>query len=702
MFPNSPSAYFLLNLIEDRSGARKTSYKDMGFLNKDSRILRDALSPDVMEFLGYKLGGIEFDTKILETFFDEFKKKMKSQKEESVDLLSLSRTILFEKPAEDLEKVLKLESERELADVKKGYEEILNIAPYLTHAYYLYGLFLELNGFEEEALGIYESSIKHDFKYLEVPQSPELSNLFTGRPNLSCLKEIHIPTLLKEFHEKTKKEGAGSLHRYIRYKLAQAAEGKIKYGFEKETSGETTEALNAYEDAVNIDPTNPIAHYVLGLAYETRGLEKEAMASYEKTRGADFSGIESSEEISRIIEDYLGKTTKDGHRVGAILGRYFEIIAEDPDHMLELLGFIEDLKIESISRIIKSYVSTDMILGAEGKVVRDQQDFGEAGGRGTGKVVRDRLDYGEDLDKEKEKIEKAKSMSKTQFKLLWKYKTQRSIRCEASTGDCNLILAGSENGIIYLIDRNANSPWRHDTGASVVDIDISGDGKHGVFCNSSNKVELLDCASGGKPLWRKQMGKTRINGVTISSFNGRIAVATNNFELSIFDIKGDRKTTFKTDELIKLLDSTDVDETIVAASEKNIYIIEGRGEPRVLKSFGHNETLQSIALSRNGEYIAVGTKEGEMYLLKRNGDVLWRRDILNPVYGVSVSSEGNAVSGGMNGTIVLFSREGEPVWKYQTGENIWDVDISDKGGKIVTGCGLVFGNVYLFSVKTDA
>jgi hypothetical protein len=53
----------------------------------------------------------------------------------------------------------------------------------------------------------------------------------------------------------------------------------------------------------------------------------------------------------------------------------------------------------------------------------------------------------------------------------------------------------------------------------------------------------------------------------------------------------------------------------------------------------------------------------------------------------------------MNGTIVLFSKEGEQLWKYQTGENIWDVNISLDGGRIISGCGLVFGNIYLFKME---
>jgi tetratricopeptide (TPR) repeat protein/outer membrane protein assembly factor BamB len=691
LYPGSASGLLLLELSKTPDKVVTVPKNKLEFIKLKPSLICDNISPEVREFLGRKLGKIEFE-----------RKKVTQQREREVDLLKTSRTILFDEPEKGLSEALALELKGDIEEAKKKYKEILRNAPYLLHAYYLYGIYLELNAQEEEALSIYQQASQLNFDYLDKKIEAELAGFFSRRPIYEYLKEMDLIPILMQFLEKTQKEESVSLVRFIKYNLSLEAEAKIKYGFEKEESGESLEAISAYEDAINIDPSNPISHYVLGLAYESRGLEKEAMEEYEKTKGADFSGMESSEDISGIIEEYLGKTTKDGHRVGTILSRYFEIIAEDPELMLELLGFIEDLKIESISKIIKSYVSSDMILGKEGKVVRDQTDFGgkgERGGEGVGKVVRDQLDFGDTIDKEDEKIEKSKAMSKISFELLWKYKTQRSIRSEASSSNGEKILAGSENGIVYLIDKNANSPWRLETGASLVDIDISPEGKYGVYCNSNYVVELLDCTKEGKSLWKKDMGKTGVNAVTISSNAEVIAVSTNAFEIIFFDREGNQKKSFNMDQIVNMLDITDDGSKLLAASLENLYIIENNADPQKLNSFKPNENIQSISISKKGDSISVGTREGGVYLLDSGGGVLWKNDILNPVYGVSVASNGEVVSGAMSGAIVLYSSSGELLWKYQTGENIWDVDISDDGGRIISGCGLVFGNIYLFAMK---
>jgi tetratricopeptide (TPR) repeat protein len=721
LYPDSAAGFFLLKLSSKDSKPAVVAKDEIPFTQLNTALICDSISPEAREFLGKRLGGVEFDQKSLELFFDTFKKKVKKQKEGDVDLIEISRLILFKDPVKELSKALDMELNGDIEGATAKYEEIIKRAPYLACAYYLYGLQLETQGQETEALSGYKTASRYSLEDLDEGTVKDVVDLFPRREGYEYLRKMDTFSILKEYQKASVEGESVSLLRFIKYKLSLEAEAKIKYGFEKEESGESSEAIDAYEDAINIDPANPIGHYVLGLAYESRGLKKEAMKEYEKTRGADFSALEISENIPEIIEDYLGKTTRDGHRVGTILSRYFEIIADDPEHMLELLGFIEDLKIESVSRIIKSYISTDMILGSEGKVVRDQLDFRDKGGSksrstpengekkrsgvsdkrggiGGGKIVQDRLDFGEDLDKEEDKIEKARKMSKISFELIWKYKTQRSIRCEASTSDGKNILAGSENGIVYFIDQKANSPWRYDSGSSVVALDITPDGRYGVFCNSEKTLELLDCVNDGKPLWKKDMSKSGITSVAITS-EPVILAATDEFEIVLIDLEGKKKGSFATEEIITMLDITDDGSKVLAASTESLFMIVDGKPPTRLSAFKRHSNIQSVSISKEGGLISVGTREGSVYLLDDKGNILYEYNIQTPIYGVSVSSNGDVAAGAMNGTIVLFSNDGEPLWKYQTGENIWDVDISKKGDKIISACGLVFGNIYLFSMK---
>jgi WD40 repeat protein len=320
--------------------------------------------------------------------------------------------------------------------------------------------------------------------------------------------------------------------------------------------------------------------------------------------------------------------------------------------------------------------------------------FGETGAGLEGKVVRDKSDFGEDLDEEENKITRAREISKINFKLLWKYKTQRSIRSVSCSTDGKKVLASSENGFVYFIQKNAQSPWRHQSGSSIVNMDLSSEGKYVVFCGSKNIVELLDCRDEGKSLWKIDMSGKWVNSVAISSNAKIIAVSNNDFQVVFLDRDGHLKQSLDMDKIIKVIDITDSGTKLLGASKESLFLIRKSGS-KLLKEF-HGKDIQCISISKKGKFIAVGTESGSVYLLDGEGRSLWKKNISTPVYGVSVSDDGRVVSGGMNGTIVLNSSKGEQLWKYHTGESVWDLDISKNGDRIIAGCGLVTGHVYHF------
>jgi len=55
----------------------------------------------------------------------------------------------------------------------------------------------------------------------------------------------------------------------------------IKLGFTYTRLGRADEAQRAFESAVRIDPKKAIAHYMLGLIYEKKGLKDKAIASWK-------------------------------------------------------------------------------------------------------------------------------------------------------------------------------------------------------------------------------------------------------------------------------------------------------------------------------------------------------------------------------------------------------------------------------------
>ncbi len=293
IYPKTASAHLLHALSKTGQEKPIVAKDELKFLDMDPRLISDSISPEVRDFLANKLGDIEFSQKSLEHFFKRFKELVGQEEKSKIDIMILGRTILFDEAEQTLKKALDFELKKKTEEAKKTYQDAIDKAPYLLHAYYMYGFFLELSEQEDEAFKAYTQATHCNLEYLDERLKEDVVTIFSKRPGYEYLENIDTVSILAEFYESTLKEETVSLLRFIRYKLSLEAEAKLKYGFEKEESGEHQEALSAYEDAINIDPGNPVSHYVLGLAYENRGLENEAMDIYNKTKLADFLYFEN-------------------------------------------------------------------------------------------------------------------------------------------------------------------------------------------------------------------------------------------------------------------------------------------------------------------------------------------------------------------------------------------------------------------------
>lgn len=140
---------------------------------------------------------------------------------------------------------------------------------------------------------------------------------------------------------------------------------------------------------------------------------------------------------------------------------------------------------------------------------------------------------------------------------------------------------------------------------------------------------------------------------------------------------------------------------IVACSDEGrVYILRHRGTIPIADTMKLGDALHSIAVSPDGGLIALGSREGRVYLMSGDRKIFWKQDTLSHVYGVAVSTRGKFVAAGTaSGFVYFYDLGGGLLWKYPTGENMWDVDISMEGTRVAAGCGLVFGNIYLFESR---
>lgn len=109
--------------------------------------------------------------------------------------------------------------------------------------------------------------------------------------------------------------------------------------------------------------------------------------------------------------------------------------------------------------------------------------------------------------------------------------------------------------------------------------------------------------------------------------------------------------------------------------------------------------VTSLSISADGKYVAVGNKDGVVYLLDREKGVeLWRYTIWEGVNAISISGDGSYIAVGGNSRILyLFDKElsGKSyLWRYPLGAAVLDVAISKDGRYIVAGS--FDHNVYFF------
>ena len=111
--------------------------------------------------------------------------------------------------------------------------------------------------------------------------------------------------------------------------------------------------------------------------------------------------------------------------------------------------------------------------------------------------------------------------------------------------------------------------------------------------------------------------------------------------------------------------------------------------------------VTSLSISADGKYVAVGNKDGVVYLLDREKGVeLWRYTIWEGINAVSISGDGSYIAVGGNSRILyLFDKElsGKSyLWRHPLGVAVLDIAISEDGRYIVAGS--FDHNVYFFEI----
>ncbi len=116
-------------------------------------------------------------------------------------------------------------------------------------------------------------------------------------------------------------------------------------------------------------------------------------------------------------------------------------------------------------------------------------------------------------------------------------------------------------------------------------------------------------------------------------------------------------------------------------------------------SYTAGDSVISIAISADGEYIAAGGYDNKTYLFDKDSSTpLWSYETGSGVYSVAISANGEYIVAGTGWpgfNVYLFDKDSStPLWSYTTGDYVYSVAISADGEYIAAGSS--DNKVYLF------
>ena len=270
----------------------------------------------------------------------------------------------------------------------------------------------------------------------------------------------------------------------------------------------------------------------------------------------------------------------------------------------------------------------------------------------------------------------------------WIYQTGGMVSVSISS-DGNYIVAGSDDGKVYLFDKSSSTPlWSYTTGGYVNSVSISSDGYFIATGGYGGTVYFFNRLNSA-PVW-SSLGKG--SEVSLSSDGQYIAAGGYSNNIYLFDrFSNTPLWSVEMSSSPKVSISSDGNYVVVGSLDWVYLFSKTYGPP--IWSYQTTGSVTSVSISSDGSYVAAGDSTGKVYLL-RDGISELAYQASGEVSSVSVSSDGSYIVAGTRGYYVyLLNRSSGLSWSYYTDGQVRSVAISSDGSYIVAGG----KGVYFFS-----
>ncbi|HJM81934.1 MAG TPA: hypothetical protein QF397_04185, partial [Candidatus Poseidoniia archaeon] len=269
---------------------------------------------------------------------------------------------------------------------------------------------------------------------------------------------------------------------------------------------------------------------------------------------------------------------------------------------------------------------------------------------------------------------------------IWQYTTSGSntyTTASAISADGNFSVVGFKDGDVRFYNKTSSTPlWTYTADSDILDVAISDNGSYIVVGSKDDFVYLFH-RTNNSYLWKKDLDGD-VSAVAISR-NGEYIAAGG---------KDDKVVFFDKDSSTPLWTSDTLDDQVIriVMSHNGSYIVAGTeatgaGEAYFFSKSGGGDydwsedyggPVTDIAISKNGENIAVTSDDYKVYYYNTAGSELWKYETESKALSVSITDDAEFLAvASQDKNVYLFNTSSStPLWAFDMGSKATHVEIS--------------------------
>ncbi len=229
--------------------------------------------------------------------------------------------------------------------------------------------------------------------------------------------------------------------------------------------------------------------------------------------------------------------------------------------------------------------------------------------------------------------------------------TGSTVNDVAIAADGGYMIAGTDEGRIICIQQDGTVLWNVSTGSAVTTVDIAD--SRGYVAAGTDRGDVILLGRNGEYYWTRSIAGP-VRDLAFSG-DGR-ALAVGGERIALYDYQGKENWNFST----------------VAAPP------------------AAPQTIVSVAITQDGNYIAAGSDNGVIYFIGKRGNMIWQSLARGPVTAVDTNRDGSLIAvGSRDRALQVYGRPGMLSWVMPTvmptGASILALALSEDGRFIVVG-----------------